>query len=436
MKTQMKILIIAVLIFLSNSNLFAQIGFGNPQEPEKTSKVFEQIECGLRFPIPGRFAQSTSISYSPYRKLGEGTINRFAADTAIYDIGCIELDDPNRKIKKDELISILNSNTKEYLADSFEVISLPSKPVKDKEIFEFKSRSDFMRRIKYILEGNRILIFIASTNYVEKIEEASKLLDSAEYFSVKEISEKRIETATQKSLPQSPATELKQTDASRNNLKGLVKSVRVESEDVPVLVGTAERRIRSDEMYDRFGNLLKDFWFQDAGYPTSVAVYGFIEGKRVSDSEEIDGDSGYGGFVVGTGNSNLPPADTRYENRYEYKFDGSKRIVEEKVYDNRGALSRLNTFIYKDSLMEEKRFDADGKLISTKRHEFDKKGNEVKYEFWWYNEPDKEIETYDYDKFDQFGNWTKRRVVKMIIDRGLTRTKTTNEFRTIAYYEK
>ncbi|HEX8251469.1 MAG TPA: hypothetical protein VF599_25065, partial [Pyrinomonadaceae bacterium] len=101
-----------------------------------------------------------------------------------------------------------------------------------------------------------------------------------------------------------------------------------------------------------------------------------------------------------------------------------------------GTLSRIFTFTHKEDLMEEKWFSPDGKLISTKRRQLDKNGNEMKYEFWWYEQTDKEVETYDYKKFDRFGNWTERQVVKTITDRGLTRTRTSNEFRTITYYGK
>lgn len=125
----------------------------------------------------------------------------------------------------------------------------------------------------------------------------------------------------------------------------------------------------------------------------------------------------------------MPPLDPRYKERYEYNYDQSKRLTERKEYDNRGQLSGIYKFNYKDNLMEEKWFGADGELNSTKRRQFDKNGNEIKYEFWWYEETDKVVETYEYKKIDKFGNWTERRVVKTIIERGLTRTRTSNEFR-------
>ena len=237
-------------------------------------------------------------------------------------------------------------------------------------------------------------------------------------------------------LPQSPAVKLPQSDAAHNNLKGGVKSVRLEAEDVPVLVGKQERRIRADETYDNAGNLLKTFWFQDSGYPTSSTIYGFIDGKRVSASGENDDEESFGLRAAPQSEVKLPPSDPRFGERYEYKYDTSKRLIEIKEYDNRGTLSRIFTFTHKEDLMEEKWFSPDGKLISTKRRQLDKNGNEMKYEFWWYEQTDKEVETYDYKKFDRFGNWTERQVVKTITDRGLTRTRTSNEFRTITYYGK
>ncbi|HMS40163.1 MAG TPA: hypothetical protein PKE69_08060 [Pyrinomonadaceae bacterium] len=436
MKNRIQILLIAVLITFSVVSSFGQILGGNSQKPEKKTKTFEHIGCGFRFPYPGKLTLSTSISYSPYKEFGDGKINRFTSNLATSDIGCIELDDPPRKMKKDELIASLNSMTKSYLSDSSDFISLPSTIAGGREIYEFKTKTDTLRRIKYILEGNRVLIFLASASSIRGIEESLKIFNLVEHFSVGETVEKRMKMATQKSLPQSPTIELKQTDAAHNNLKGLVKSVRVEAVDVPILVGKAERRIRSDEIYDRFGNLLKDFWFQDAGYPTSVTIYGFVDGNRVSDSEDIDYDTTFRISVVEQGNVKSFPSDPKYKDRYEYKYDDSKRIIERKRYDNQDELRAIYKITYENDLMEEKRLDASGKLISTQRRNFDSDGNEIKYEFWWYENTDKEVETYEYKKFDAAGNWAERRVVKTIINRGLMRTKTSNEFRKIIYYSK
>lgn len=435
MKSQTKILFFVVLILFSSVLSFGQ-GIGGSQSAVKTPENFEHIECGFRFPLPGRLTLSTSIGYSPYRELGQGLINRFSSSLVTYDVGCIDLDDPPRKISKNELISSLNSMTKAYLVDSSEFAVVPTSSVSGKLTYEFETKTDFLRRIKYVLEGNRVLIFLASAYDARGVEESLKLFNSVRHFSVRETVEKRMETAIRKSLPQSPASKLKQSDATRNNLKGRVESIRLESEDVPILVGKQERRIMSDETYDISGNLLKSYWFQDSGYPTSVRIYGFIGGARVSTSEEIDYDTTFKLTAVGQENVILPPADRRYEERYAYKYDDLKRLVERKEYNNRGKLSGIYTFTYKIDLMEEKWFAAEGKLNSTKRRQLDKNGNELKYEFWWYEHTDKEIETYDYKKFDRFGNWTERRVVRNITDRGLTRTRTANEFRTITYYGK
>lgn len=435
MKSQSRILFFVVLILFSYVLSFGQ-GLGKSQSSVNTRENFEHIECGFLFPFPGRFTQSTSIGYSPYRELGQGQINRFSSNLVTYDIGCIDLDDPPRKIPRDELITSLNLMTKAYLVDSSEFTVVPTSSVSDKVTYEFETKADFLRRIKYILEGNRVLIFLASAYDARGVDESLKLFNSVRHFSVRETVEKRMETAIRKSLPQSPALKLNQTDAAHNNLKGRVKSVRIHAEDVPILVGKQERRILSDDTYDISGNLLKSYWFQDSGYPTSVRIYGFIGGARVSDSEEIDYDTTFKLTAVGQDNVKLPPADERYEERYAYKYDDLKRLVERKEYDNRGKLSGIYTFTYNGDLMEEKWFGTDGELNSTKRRKFDKNGNEIKYDFWWYEQTDKEVETYDYKKFDKFGNWMERRVVRTITDRGMIRTRTANEFRTITYYGK
>ena len=429
-----KILFIVVLSMFSIGDSFGQFGIGDSKIPVKASENFEHFDCGFRYPRPGIFTQSTSIGYSPYRDLGDGQINRFTSNLVTYDVGCIDLDDPPRKMGKVELISSLNAMTKAYLDDSFEFISRPPTISDGREIYEFESKSFPQRRIKYLLEGNRVLIFLAGAYDVSAVEEAVVVFDSVKYFSVKEVVEKRMAAATQKSLPQSPALKLTQTDAAFNNLKGVVKSVRREAEDVPVLVGRGDRRILGDKTYDRAGNLLKDYWFQDSGYPTSVTIYGFVGGARVSDSDEIDYDTTFTITGIGGDDVKLPEPDPRFEDRYSYRFDKSKRLIERKEYDNRGKLSGTYTLTYTVSGREEKWFGADGKLNSTKRWQLDKNGNELTYKFWWYEDTDNETEAYKYEKFDRFGNWTHRRVIKTLTDRGLVRTRTSNEFRTITYY--
>ncbi|HQU83811.1 MAG TPA: hypothetical protein PKY59_11825 [Pyrinomonadaceae bacterium] len=431
-----KLFYLAVLLMCLCSVSQAQgIGSGS-MTPKKATDKFNHIDCGFRFPTPGTFTLSTSVGYSPFASLGQGMINRFSSDAATFDIGCIDADDPPRKMPRTQLVTTLVSMTKTYLQDPTEPKPLASSVLKEKEIYEFETKQTFFRRIKYIIEGNRISIFVAASVDEQKLAEALKLFDAVEHFSLKENVKETIASATQKTITQTPALTFPQSDAARNNLKGRVKNVRRESEDVAALTKNAERKILADETYDRTGNLLKDFWFQDSGYPTSVSVYGFVNGARVSDSEEIGYDTVLTLSIGGVNTEKLPPPDTRFENRYEYKFDAAKRLIKTTEYDNRGRLNAVYTYEFKaGNIMLEKWFNAEGKLNSTKRRKLDNKGNELTYEFWWYQQTDKETEAYEYKKFDSFGNWTERRVVKTIVERGLKRIRTSDEFRTITYYQ-
>ena len=79
---------------------------------------------------------------------------------------------PEEMREKDELISSLNTMTKAYLDDSFEFISRPATISNGREIYEFESKSFPQRHIKYLLEGNRVLIFLAGAYYVSAVGEA------------------------------------------------------------------------------------------------------------------------------------------------------------------------------------------------------------------------------------------------------------------------
>lgn len=429
MHKQIRSFIFAGLLFSLALPAISQ-GLGGQRVPAaQTSEEFLFFDCGIKFPDPGRFTEASSVTHSGYRELGEGRINRFVSNVATFDIGCIDLDDPFRKLPRAALIAKLNVMTEAYLEDSLKLKALSAARSAGRDIYEFESKSGILRYLKYIFDGHRVFVFIAEVNTAENMKTALSLFGKVSNLPLRKLGEDSIASITVPSLPQSPALKTLQSDAALKNLKGPVKHVRREDVDLPA--GTSERKIKSDETFDATGNLLKSYWILNNGFASSVRVYGFLDGKRISDSVEVAGGLGLGESI--SARQEAEAAKKPYEYRYEMRLDEQNRRVERLDYDNRDRLIWKYVYDYDGNWVVEKRFSTI-ELVSTTRRQLNKDGNEIKFEFWWYNQTDRVEESYEYKKFDANGNWTERRVVRKIIDRGLVRFRTSDEFRVITYH--
>lgn len=427
-------LLFVVLVFLfSLASMSQGLGGAGRSAVTSNSGYIELADCGIRFPDPGRRTLYSSVTHTAFRELGQGRIERFVSDVALFDIGCIDLDDPFRKIPRAALIERLKPMTEAYFQDTLNFKTLSAARSGGRDVYEFESDTRVMHHVKYVVDGSRVFLFVARAVSRKEMQEALTLFRGVSDYSVRKSTEDSIASIAVPSLPQTPRLKTPQSDAAFNNLKGRVKHVRVETVDIPA--GTFERRIKADETYDDAGNLLKSFWILENGVVSSARAYGFFDGMRVSDSAEFGG-LGLGAAGLGESISATPlpePVSKAYEYRYEKRFDEFNRLIERLEYDNRERLIGKYVYRYEGSWVEEKRFSTI-ELVSTTRRQFDKKGSVIKFEFWWYDQTDRVEESYEYKKFDRAGNWTERRVVRKIIDRGLVRFRTSDEFRVITYH--
>jgi hypothetical protein len=247
---------------------------------------------------------------------------------------------------------------------------------------------------------------------------------------------KKIEEATPKPLPQTPIVNRLTSDAQDDSLKGKVKSLVEEREGLTGIEKPIGKRLSLIADFDEQGNSLREVYFEYRGRPYNVRVYGYIDNQRVSLSKSINfGDELHTAGRPKAENKNKP--DTRYDLRYEYKYETGK-LAEMQLFDNKGSKSMRYVYKYKQNQMEKLAYTDDDELNSKYIYIFDEKGNEsgrIDFNVRQPQIPESNKFRYQNAIFDEKGNWTKRTFSKLEVENGKEVYKPIAiEYRTITYY--
>ena len=219
---------------------------------------------------------------------------------------------------------------------------------------------------------------------------------------------RRIAEATPKELPQSPIVKKLTTDSFDDGLKGKVKSVSVSRQST----GTGgEIQMESEEFYDKNGNSLKYIYYDYRGNPGTIDVYGYIDGKRVSQSGSIKYDYNPPPPMArkpAIGDPPAPVADTRYGISYENKYDDKGRLQERYVYGNAGQLYSRTNYVYEINKVTRTSYNSANTVTSIATELLDAQSNVTEVFYPGSNGYGDSSHKYSYEKFDKKGNWTKR----------------------------
>lgn len=299
---------------------------------------------------------------------------------------------------------------------------------------------------QFFVHENRLYRFTS----VYKDTSVEKILDSI-YDSFKPISDVEFQARVQKlvdsiniePLPQTPKGKRLTSDLEDKWLKGKVNKIILETEDNSGTWATQGKKISSIEHFNSDGDLVQRDSYDSSGIPSEVTVYGYIDGKRVSNHKSIN---------FGQGSSSAPPPpsptvstsksatsvkrDLRYRYSYEFKYDNGN-LVERQMYYNNGEKGMRYVNKYYDNRMEKLVYDAEGKLNQKYLYVFDKNGNEIEMTNFAvlniHGDSDRRYR-YTYD-FDQSGNWIKQITLKEHRENGQTIWKpSSTSYRTITYY--
>jgi hypothetical protein len=249
--------------------------------------------------------------------------------------------------------------------------------------------------------------------------------------------QRRVEAATLAALPQGPVAPKEKSDAKDDGLRGKVKTVTEESEDLSGTWGTQGRKTSSIEEYNELGNKTKRIGYDSQGKPFQITVYGYLDGARVSKSQIIEYDDDPPLMVPGAASAAAKPRDSRYEYKYAYKYVGG-RLNERQLIHNNGEKGMRYVTNYQGDLMEELVYDDKGELNMKFLYKLDGKGNEIARAevdvLKIYGGVDEHY-SLRYESFDEHGNWTKKITAKLVNEGGKQTYKDWYvTYRSIKYY--
>jgi len=266
---------------------------------------------------------------------------------------------------------------------------------------------------RVVAAGDRIYQITAVLKKDPQIlDAANKVLDSFRVLSTAEVEaamRKNVAEATPDLLPQEPVTRRPKSDAEDEGLKGGVKTVSTESEDLSGTWSAQGRKPSSMEYYNEQGNLTKRESYDYKGNPSDITVYGYLDGERVSLTKSIQREYNPPPMMAASAPGEAKPKyDPRYSYKFKFKYDESGRLVEKALYMSSGEPWLRYVSNYKGNQKWKLVYSANGSLNQKYLYTLDDKGNEIE-EVIYEIKDDSVRSRYSYSyAFDAKGNWTKR----------------------------
>lgn len=249
---------------------------------------------------------------------------------------------------------------------------------------------------------------LVKNNQREHESAAFKVLDSFRLLSDPEITEAALK-AGPGPLPQKPEVPRAGSDASDEGLRGRVKSVRTDLQSSAEAPLTQAETRSSLTTYNDKGNKLRTESYDFKNNLALITVYGYLDGARVSASKFIQRDYS---LVVGiAGGGSNKKMDTRYEHRFEFKYDDQKRLSELTDFLSNGEIMERYVYKYDGNQKEEALYTGNGKLARRYLYLLDDKGNIVERTGFDRNGTLASKTSYTYE-FDSHGNWTRRTMTR------------------------
>ena len=127
--------------------------------------------------------------------------------------------------------------------------------------------------------------------------------------------------------------------------------------------------------------------------------------------------------------------DSRYANKYTFRYDDQKRLIEKSWLLSSGETTTRNVYKYSGNQRETLRYTRDGSLMQRLVETVDDKGNTIEEtEFETLDGPSKDKYSYTYE-LDAQGNWTKRVESKWVTKDGKSSFVAKYvRYRTLTYY--
>lgn len=410
------------MIGLLNVIAFSQ----SPQvsETPKTPAIIRQsFEKGIYYGYQGDFSIEIPTSfYNPYefpistytsRGLGRGMSYTWFSNDASYLLQFINVQHVTDKTSSELIGNIAKNIVANEIAKQGELVS--EKDFSQAQIRGKELKIKFPKQIvKYRLFFIEKRLFVLKTEIKNSAKEAeiSKFFDSFQQIEGKGLMSQKIVGAEPTALPQTPIVEKTKSDAEDLGLKGKVKSVKQSFEYDDKTKQTYEGKLDEFEiLFNEKGNFTRKTAFSiPTGKTTSITVYGYLNGKRVSNVKSVR-------------YQNYEESDKDNFTEYQYFYD-------EKGYLKEYAEGNIKSiFNYAPNLREETKFYNGDKIIEPITTKYDENGNEIEQSNKSF------FTTFTYESFDVKGNWTKRIQNQEFYSNSSTNKIQMISYRHIIYYD-
>ncbi len=438
-----KFLLLITLVIYSTATHAQGFSIESKQPPAPIgSETFTSLDGRFSIALPKQISGYNPKSVDAPEGRVESVTYDWRTTEGVFMVGYIDrpektLESISKRVFDVIRQSILSgSNGKAKLINESD-ISLQGHPGRELKI-EFP---DGFAIARLYVVGNRIYQAIASLSLTKKTQEpvAIKALDSLKLLTQADVDaelKKKVAEATPSPLPQEPVAKKLRSDAEDEGLKGKVKTVFTESEDLSGTWVVSKRKPSSTVYFNQQGNFTKRESYDYKGNPMEITVYGYLDGNRVSDFKSIEYEYNPPPMVIGSASGEPEPKyDKRYSYKFKYKYDDKGNLKEELLYSNNGKLWTRTVYTYQGNHKEELVYDEKGALNQKETYTLDAKGNEI--EEVDFNAQDNSIrDKYSYTyEYDSQGNWIKQAMFKWVTKDGKSSLEPYSvDYRTITYY--
>lgn len=264
-----------------------------------------------------------------------------------------------------------------------------------------------------------------------KAVDSFKVLSDADVSAALKAKEAASEPAA---LPQQPVAPRAGSDAKDNGLRGKVKSVFQENEDLSGTWSVQGRKPESKENYNEQGNLTRQESYDYRGNLFQIMVFGYLDGARVASRKTIEREYNPPGIAIGSPGAAKSKFDSRYSNKFGFRYDAENRLIEKSWFLSNGDLTTKDVYKYSGNSVEELVYAEDGSLNQRYLSILDKDGNEIERTSFDQDGSIREKYKLAYE-FDAHGNWIKRITSKPVTkDGGSDYAPAYVDYRTISYY--
>lgn len=436
-----------IIIIISSTALASAQGFSvekNNPPPLTGKETFTSLDGRFTVALPQQISGFSPISFdTPKGRVTAGDSYTWRLEGVEFDISY--MDTPTPFASAEDAKARLHKGADSIIASATSkggtLVSRSDVSLGENVGHEIRLESNQLLIIsRFYAAGKRVYQLTAVFKKGSPVKESAvKALDSFKLLTPDEVNAARAKKAAEAApnpLPQEPATKKLKSDAEDEGLKGRVKTVFTEREDLSGTWAVQGRKPSSVDYYNEPGNLTKRESYDYKGNLFEVSVYGYLDGDRAMNDKTVQYEYDPPPIAVAAAPGQAKSKyDPRYHYKLKYKYDERGRLAEETWYGNDGKLWMRYVYKYDGDKKEELVYSEDGSLNQHYLYTLDGKGDEI--EEISYDVKGGAIEnrySYSYE-YDPKGNWTKRTTSKWLEKDGKGQFVAYSvTYRTIAYY--